>query len=239
MDGYSPGRCELQGRLPYRRPDQILSMLICGALLAAGAAAFAQSIQLSNSQAEQIGRRIGQNESGGTGSGLTAWNSGEDFASLGIGHFIWYPTGRRGPFEESFPPLLQYLISNGITVPVWLKTAEGWPLSDRAQFLADQQSPRMKDLRSLLNGTIALQARFAASRLEQALSKMLEAVPKAERAKIRNNFFRVAVTSLGPYALVDYVNFKSEGTLLTERCLCEGLGLLQVLESMGDVPALS
>src|SRR5260370_31801080 len=239
LDGYSPERCELQSRLTGRRPDQILSVLICGALLVADAAAFAQSIQLSNSQAEHIGRRIRQNESGGTASGLTAWNSGEDFASLGIGHFIWYPAGRRGQSEESLHPLLQYLFSNRITVPAWLKTADVCPWSDRAQFLGDQQSPRMKELRSLLNGTIALQARFAASRLEQALSKMLEAVPQAERAKIRNNFFRVAVTSLGPYALVDYVNFKSEGTLLTERCLCEGLGLLQVLESMGDVPALS
>ena len=115
MDGYWQARCEL------------LAVLICGALLAAGAAAFAKSIQLSNSQAEHIGRRIWQNESGGTDSGLTAWNFGEDFASLGIGHFIWYPAGRRGPFEESFPPLLQYLVSNGITVPVWLRAAEACP----------------------------------------------------------------------------------------------------------------
>jgi hypothetical protein len=239
MERYLPGRGKLQSSLPGRRPDQILSMLICGALLAAGAAALAQSIQLSNAQAEHIGHRIWQNESGGTASGLTAWNSGEDFASLGIGHFIWYPAGRRGPFEESFPPLVRYLVSNGITVPAWLKTADACPWSDRAQFLADQQSPRMKELRSLLNGTIALQARFAAARLEQALPKMLEAAPNAERAKIRNNFFRVAVTSLGPYALVDYVNFKGEGTLPTERYLGEGWGLLQVLEAMGDGPALS
>jgi hypothetical protein len=239
MDGNLARRCELESRWPGGRPDQLLSMLVCGVLLSAVAAAFSQSIQLSNSQAEHIGRRIWQNESGGTSSGLTAWNAGEDFASLGIGHFIWYPVGRRGPFEESFPPLLQYLASNGITVPVWLKTADACPWSDRAQFLADQKSPRMKELRSLLGETIALQASFAASRLEQALPKMLEAVPNAERGKIRKNFFRVAVASLGPYALVDYVNFKGEGTLLTERYRGQGWGLLQVLEAMGDGPALS
>ena len=208
-------------------------------LLATVAAAFSQSIQLSSSQAEKIGRRIWQNESGGTDSGLTAWNSGEDFASLGIGHFIWYPAGRRGPFEESFPPLLPYLVSNGISVPAWLKTADACPWSNRARFLADQNSPHMKELRSLLSGTIALQARFAASRLEQALPKMLEAVPNSERGKIRKNFFRVAVEPLGPYALVDYVNFKGEGTLVTERYRGEGWGLLQVLEVMGEGPALS
>jgi hypothetical protein len=219
--------------------DFLKLVLICGALLVAVPAAFSQSIQLSNSQAEKIGQRIWQNESGGTISGLTAWNSGENFASLGIGHFIWYPVGKRGPFEESFPSLLQYLVSHGITVPVWLEAADACPWSDRAKFLADQQSPRMKELRSLLSETIALQARFAASRLEQALPKMLEAVPNAERTKIRNNFFRVAAAPLGPYALVDYVNFKGEGTKLTERYRGEGWGLLQVLATMGNGPALS
>jgi len=65
----------------------------------------AQSIRLSDEQAARIGAKIWQNESGHTIGGLTAWNFGEEFASLGIGHFIWYPAGRRGPFEESFPPL--------------------------------------------------------------------------------------------------------------------------------------
>ena len=82
-----------------------------GALFGTVGVAFPQSIQLSDSQAGQIGRRLWQNESGGTIAGLTAWNSGEDFASLGIAHFIWYPANKRGPFEESFPPLLEYLVA--------------------------------------------------------------------------------------------------------------------------------
>jgi hypothetical protein len=221
------------------RRQQLLLMLLGGFLFAITAMALSQSIQLSRSEAELIGRKIWQNESGGTVAGLTAWNSGEDFASLGIGHFIWYPAGRRGPFEESFPPLLNYLASNGITLPSWLENASACPWSSRAQFLADQQGPRMKELRSLLSGTIALQATFAASRLEQALPKMLQAAPDSERAKIRRNFFRVAAARLGPYALVDYVNFKGEGTLPTERYHGQGWGLLQVLEAMGDGPALS
>ncbi len=222
----------------YKRSGRLFFAFICGFFFTAIAAAFPESIQLSNSQAEIIGRRIWQNESGGTNSGLTAWNAGEDFASLGIGHFIWYPAEKRGPFEESFPLLLRYLISSGVRVPAWLKTAEACPWTDRSRFLADQQSLRMKELRSLLSETIALQARFTASRLEQALPKMLEAVPNAERAKVRKNFFRVAAAPLGPYALVDYVNFKGEGTLHTERYRGEGWGLLQVLEELGDGPPL-
>ncbi|MEA3211856.1 MAG: hypothetical protein QOE70_4913 [Chthoniobacter sp.] len=38
---------------------------------------------------EEIGRRVWQNECGGTREGLTSWNADESFASLGIGHFIW------------------------------------------------------------------------------------------------------------------------------------------------------
>ncbi len=197
----------------------------------------AQSIQLSESQAERIGHRLWQNESGATVAGLTAWNYGEDFASLGIGHFIWYPTGARGPFEESFPPLVRFLVSQKASVPVWLAQASACPWSDRAQFLADQQSPRMRQLRALLAGTIGLQARFAGLRLERALPKMLEAAPAEDREKIQRNFDRVADEPSGLYALVDYVNFKGEGTLGTERYHGEGWGLLQVLEEMGNGPA--
>src|SRR3984885_592018 len=125
-----------------------------GTLLALVHVAFPQSVSLTDAQAERIGRRLWQNESGGTIAGLTAWNSGEDFASLGIGHFIWYPVNMRGPFEESFPPLIRYLVSSGVRIPLWLEQASGCPWSNRVQFIADQQSPRMKELRSLLADTI-------------------------------------------------------------------------------------
>jgi hypothetical protein len=198
----------------------------------------AQPIRLSDEQAARIAAKIWQNESGRKIAGLTAWNFGEEFASLGIGRFIWYPAGRRGPFEESFPPLLRFLAANGVQVPDWLKNSESCPWPDRGRFLAEQRSPRMGELRSLLARTVPLQARFAAGRLEAALPKMLEAAQAGEREKIRRNFYRVAAEPLGPYALFDYVNFKGEGTLESERYKGEGWGLLQVLEAMGDGPAL-
>jgi hypothetical protein len=221
----------------HRSPLSASLLFACiGALLLTVGLGFSQPIAISDSQAERIGHRLWQNESGATINGLTAWNSGEDFASLGIGHFIWYPADKRGPFEESFPPLLEYLVSSGVPVPEWLRQAKACPWSDRAQFLADQQSPRMKELRSLLAGTIASQARFAALRLERALPKMLEAVPSMDREKVQENFYRVASDPQGLYALVDYVNFKGEGTLASERYRGQGWGLLQVLEEMGKGP---
>jgi hypothetical protein len=216
----------------------LFQFLVCAvAFLGTVGIVSSQSVSLSDAQAERIGRRLWQNESGGTIAGLTAWNTGEDFASLGIGHFIWYPKNMRGPFEESFPPLVQYLISNGVKIPAWLEQANGCPWSNRAQFIGDQQTPRMKELRSLLADTISLQARFAGLRLERALPKMLEAVPSEDRAKIRANFNRVAGEPQGLYALVDYVNFKGEGTLASERYRGEGWGLLQVLQEMRSGPA--
>jgi hypothetical protein len=197
----------------------------------------AQSIHLTDSQAERIGKRIWQNESAGTISGLTAWNSGEGFASLGIGHFIWYPTGHREGFEESFPLLIRYFSSQGVQVPNWLKTSTACPWPNRSAFLADKESARMKELRLLLAETVPIQARFTAARLESALPKMLAAVPADHQERIRTNFYRVAAEPLGMYALIDYVNFKGEGTLATERYNGEGWGLLQVLGGMGNGPA--
>src|SRR5438270_10649839 len=78
------------------------------------------AVSLSHPDVLRIGKRIWQNECNGTISGLTAWNEGEDFASLGIGHFIWYPRGPRGPFDESFPKLVSFISSRGAKLPTLL-----------------------------------------------------------------------------------------------------------------------
>ncbi len=193
-------------------------------LLAATASA------LTPRELDSIGRRVWQNECGGTREGLTSWNTGENFASLGIGHFIWYPKGVNGPFDESFPALVKFLGANGVKMPEWL--AGDCPWSTRAEFVSAAKSERMTALRDLLADTIPTQARFLAQRMETALPKMLGAAPAAQREKISANFHQLAATSAGTFALIDYVNFKGEGTKETERYAGEGWGLLQVLAHM-------
>lgn len=204
----------------------MLRLLCCLFVFVTTPAAFA----LSDGELDSIGRRVWQNECGGTRDGLTSWNSGENFASLGIGHFIWYSKGARGPFEESFPGLVRFLSENGVKTPGWL--AGDCPWDSRADFQADFRSARMNELRDLLASTIRLQSRFLAARMQRALPKMVGAAPSAQRENIRRQFERLAATGAGTYALIDYVNFKGEGTKESERYKGEGWGMLQVLAGM-------
>jgi hypothetical protein len=207
------------------------------ALVAAFCVVLAEStvaaLSLSHQEAMQIGRKIWQNECGGSVAGLTSWNRGENFASLGIGHFIWYPPGVEGPFEESFPKLLRYVQQRGAKLPAPLLPPHvDCPWHSRSEFLAAQSSTKMKQLRRFLVDTIDLQADFLVRRLHDALPQMLAAAPAGKRPKLERQFERVASSTQGCYALVDYVNFKGEGVLATERYRGEGWGLLQVLETM-------
>lgn len=113
------------------------------------------------------------------------------------------------------------------------------PWETRAAFASDLNGHRLTQLRNLLSKSIALQARYAALRLESALPKMLHATSPAKASQVRSNFERVATQPLGFYALMDYVNFKGEGINPSERYNGAGWGLLQVLENMNpSAPAL-
>jgi hypothetical protein len=192
------------------------------------------AIGLSDAEALRIGKKIWQNECNGTVAGLTSWNAGEDFASLGIGHFIWYPRGKRGPFEESFPKLVSFISGRGAKLPKLLLGVGELPCpwNSRAEFLRAQQTPEMRQLRQFLVDTVDLQTEFLVKRLENALPKMLNEAPAPEREDVRKQFDRMTNTPEECYALVDYVNFKGEGVLHTERYRDQGWGLLQVLEGM-------
>ena len=197
----------------------------------------AQTVVISDVQALAAGKRLWKNECDGQVEGLTSWNKGEDFASLGIGHYIWYPAQKGGPFEESFPELLRYFVTHGEPVPDWLRSAGPCPWNSRVEFQHDLHGERLNALRGMLAKTVGLQARFSADRLQSALPKMLAVLPEAQRSLVQRQFTRVAASPNGIYALVDYVNFKGEGSLLTERYQGQGWGLLQVLAGMHSDPS--
>jgi len=201
-----------------------------------GAAPPVSGIQISPEARGRIARKIWQNECGGTVEGLVSWNAGEGFASLGIGHFIWFPAGGKFPYEESFPGLQQFLAARGVRLPNWLATGADCPWPNRAAFQAEQNGPRVRELRAMLAATVDLQGEYLVRRLEQALPRLLQAAPPERRALLSARFHAVGESPQGIYALVDYVNFKGEGVNPKERYRGQGWGLLQVLENMQGTP---
>ena len=212
-------------------------MALLNSCISADISASGKGIQLTRADADTIGRKIWQNECGGTVSGLTSWNAGEDFPSLGIGHFIWYVPGRRGPFEESFPPMINYMKQRHVAMPGWLAGQKGSPWISRTQFQAQVNSPQMKELRQFLAKTVAVQTDFIVLRLESSLPKMLAATSNVDQKnRLKAYFYAVGESRQGIYALIDYVNFKGEGVKNTERYKGQGWGLRDVLLEMRGQP---
>ena len=185
---------------------------------------------LSASQRAKIGQKIWQNESGGSHTGLTAWNDGEAFPSLGIGHFIWYPTGQTGPYTESFPQFIAFAKQRGANPPA-VALNRGCPWPTRSAFMRDFNGSQLTGLRTWLAGTVSLQTDFIIAKSRASLPKILKAAG-SNAPKVQANYNRTATSASGQYALIDYVNFKGEGISPTERYKGQGWGLLQVLEKM-------
>jgi len=194
----------------------------------------AESRDISDAELEQIAGLIFQNECASKEACLTSWNEGEEFASLGIGHFIWYPAGEERRFSESFPALLLFMAKQGITLPDWLNShptrPNPWP--DRHHFMAASHSATLSALRQFLSKTKGVQAQFILQRFRQALPNLLTGLSSQQQRHIRQQFERVEASPMGMYVLIDYVNFKGEGSNPKERYQDMGWGLLQVLEHM-------
>lgn len=196
------------------------------------------STGLSAAAKQKIGRKIWQNESGGKITGLTHWNDGEEFPSMGIGHFIWYPAGFRGRWTESFPLFIRYAQQRGSQkIPAWVLTSRHCPWPDKAAFQRDFNGRKLTSLRNWLAANVALQTDYIIATSRQALPKIMASAPAAQRNRIRANYHKVSTTTNGTYALIDYVNFKGDGTNPTERYKGQGWGLMWVLMEMRDVPS--
>ena len=194
--------------------------------------------------AKKIGQKIWLNETGGKPDAITAWSANEEFASLGIGHFIWFPVGKWLPFEESFPALLEFMRKKNVHLPAWLDQTQipANPWTSRAEFRKNANSPQMKELRQFLLDTVAEQTQFMVARAQGAMEKILKTTPDGtEREHIVIQFTRVIRASENFYPLIDYINFKGEGTNPNEAAMNsetgrrQGWGLKQVLLKMnGD-----
>lgn len=191
---------------------------------------------LDQQQMQWLGDRVFANECNRKFDCLTSWNSGEDFPSLGIGHFIWYRAGQNERFEETFPDLLRFYREQGHALPAWLEASENpeSPWQSREQFLSEQDSPRMQELRQFLFDTTDVQVMFIVNRLYDSTDALFRDLDSAQRhaAQLRFDEIANAEKPFGMYALIDYVHFKGTGLSENERYRGEGWGLLQVLLAM-------
>jgi len=135
------------------------------------------------------------------------------------------------------------LASSATSQPAALPCPNGSPKQSTAHgqtappSLPQKNSPQLKELRTLLAATVPLQAEFAAQRSTASLPKILAAAPPDERNAIRARFLALTQTGSGLYCLMDYVNFKGEGTNPAERYKGHGWGLLQVLQAIPGQPS--
>lgn len=226
----------------------ILPLALCALLAACGnrvggqvespaADSGVRQTSLTASQKAKIGRKIWQNESGGKVSGLTHWNEGEEFPSLGIGHFIWYPKGFDGRWTETFPEFIRYARKRGARDIPGTALLADCPWNSRAAFYRDFEGAELSGLRTWLAGNVPLQTDFIMFKSRSALPNILRAAPAGQRARIQANYEKVATTPNGVYALIDYVNFKGDGTNPREQYKGQGWGLMWVLMEMRDVPS--
>lgn len=189
---------------------------------------------IESKEAQQIGYRIWRNECGAKIDGLLHWNQNEEFASLGIGHFIWYPEGTSGPYEEQFPALVDYLKKHDVTVPEWLSEAKGCPWKNKKVFDESKYNTRETDLKLFLAETIDMQIAFMVERLHQFLPQMLANVVESKHNLIKNHFHHILNHPKGSYLLLDYINFKGTGISPSERYQGQGWGIIQVFEEMSS-----
>ena len=191
-------------------------------------------LNISKAELNTIGEKIFKNEADGIKKDLVYWNKGENFPSLGIGHFIWYKQGEPGIFEESFPQLVEFLKSKNVKLPKIMAENKYSPWKNREE-LINLQTKKIPDsdieeLTNFLYDNKDLQVMFIFKRLEASLEKMMAV--SSNKENVRKQFYRVASSPNGLYPLIDYVNFKGEGINPNERYNGQGWGLLQVLENM-------
>ena len=191
-------------------------------------------LMLSQQEMQWVGARIYQNECAGNPDYLIHWGKGEEFPSLGIGHFIWYPAGVEERFTERFPQMVDY-VSQYHPPPDWLNRLSPMeaPWSSPQQMQRARASKPFLELQNWLLATQSYQAEFIVQQLHARLSSYWSGSQrtKHQREVLQPIINRLFTFKEGRFALVDYVNFKGIGDP-AEQYQGEQWGLISVLQQL-------
>ena len=195
-----------------------------------------KAFEISKADAISIAQRVFKNECAVEKDCLLEWNTGEDFLSLGLEHFTWYPQNSSGNTNEVFNSYLQYAKQSGEHLPDWLdkKPFPACPWGSRDQFLNSQESKEYKDLMEFMTRTKVSQANYLIENTKRSLQKIMDAAPGDQRLRITKLLSQLSSDPPGLYAIIDYINFKGPGIGQSDDLQAQGWGLLQVLERMND-----
>lgn len=217
-----------------------------------------KAADLSDDELLQIGMQIWQNQCSvwnapdtkithSMKKGLTDWDDDIDAATIGMGQYLWYPSDATNRMQEDWPVVAKALKAKGYPVKKWLLGECPWDTKE--EFMAHFNGHKLTYLRKMLaqKPVIVEQTRCDAERLDAALAKILASVDadgnlsdvqKTNLKKVITTHFNelaMMQTPVGLYALMDYVHFRGEGVLQTERIDGDiGWGLRQALTLMND-----
>jgi len=264
----------------YLRCVALFALFLSGGELASGAApvptkqSFAEEVQerleslgLDEQDYQKIIQYVSGNEFQNDPESSIDWNEGEDFASLGMGHFIWYPEGVEQKFTESFPKMAVVLWRSWPTssdIPPQLRSAFNYskefifkssgevrfcPWAKRTSFFAwKEQNPiEWGYLISFINHPMIkrIQLAYMDQDFREAIVRLYDEVDSNDdlvameassgetvasvRQHLRSVILSLLTSKEGTTALMDYVNFKGDGTDSRMRYSNVGWGLQQVL----------
>jgi hypothetical protein len=206
-------------------------------------------VELNEQEKLNVIEKIWFNEASGTVEGLTMWNRYEAFPSIGAGHYLWFPDhqvcGLEEPiFSEVLPRFSEFFVQNlgysAQSLPrIFMANETGVmgqsaPWCTRSQFYAEFNGPLLQELRSFLSTEYVLvaQADFQIDRLQENYLRIVNHDP-VKSNEIRTRFQELVQSGRGTFELIDYINFKGEGTNPSEVTPAgNAWGLHQVLDHM-------
>ena len=177
---------------------------------------------------QAIGRQVWANSAVKKPHAMVRWQRGQLFAEMGLG-FVWYPAGRSGAYDESFPRFVAFAEAQGVRVPSYLHGVAPW--GDFAAFQEDSSTLKAS-MEKWLAAHVAVQAQYLVARAHASLPAMMRGSAKPQH--VQECFEALARSQQGLLCLVDYLCFMGDGS----RPESPRTGLLQVLEA-ANVAALS